>query len=211
MLTRPIIWMPMRFRNLTCSGGFFLLLAWLNYTDGRYLLPEALLACLIHELGHIICLHSMGIRIACVRLTAVGAELSVEQPMSYRQEGIAALAGPGANFLAALCFCRWPALDSFSGVNLALGCFNLLPASRLDGGRALLATLSLVTDPSRAERVGEGLNVLFLLLLLPVGLFVACVSGNVTVLIIGLWLCLRQKKGKKKRNSTCHTIQKQVK
>ena len=47
--------------------------------------------------------------------------------------------------LAAL-LCRWQWGGLFAGLNLVLGCFNLLPVGRLDGGRAVGCLISLLVD-----------------------------------------------------------------
>ena len=201
----------MRLGRLECTGGFLLLLAWLNYIDSRFLLLQTLLACGLHELGHYAALRALGLRVTALRLTAAGAAMTVNHPMDYRQEGVAALAGPGANFLAAMLLCSIPACREFTRISLLLGAFNLLPAAPLDGGRALLATLSLVTDRDRAERAGEGLHLLTCLLLIPAGGTAALSTGNVTLLLVALWLCLLLKKDKKRGICTCNTDRKQVK
>lgn len=201
----------MKINGFECTGSFLLLLAWLNYIDRRHLLLQTVLACLLHELGHYLCIRILGFGISKVRLTAVGAEMAVNGPMNYWQEGITALSGPGVNFLTALITCRLPPCSNFTRANLVLGLFNLLPATRLDGGRALLATLSLIMDRDLAERAGEWLNRLFAALLLSAGICMTKYSGSITLLLVAVWLCVVGKKGKKKRNNTCNTIEKQVK
>lgn len=42
-----------RLGRIEMTGGFLLLLAWLNYLDREFLLPMALAACGAHELGHL--------------------------------------------------------------------------------------------------------------------------------------------------------------
>ena len=42
----------MRIGRVEVTGGFLLLLAWLNYLDRSFLVPMAVLACMAHELGH---------------------------------------------------------------------------------------------------------------------------------------------------------------
>ena len=43
----------MRLGRVEVTGGFLLLAAWLNYLDRSLLVPAALTACALHELGHI--------------------------------------------------------------------------------------------------------------------------------------------------------------
>ena len=133
------------------TGGFLLLVAWLNYLDRSFVVPLALAACGVHELGHIFVIRRMGGAIRGMRLTAVGAELILSRPLGYWQEGLSALAGPGANLLLALICCNGKGWLTFAGLNLALALFNLLPVGRLDGGQALRCTLALLAGPEPAE------------------------------------------------------------
>ena len=43
--------------RVEATGGFLLLVAWLNYLDRSLLVPLALCACAVHELGHCAALH----------------------------------------------------------------------------------------------------------------------------------------------------------
>ena len=77
-----------------------------------------------------------------------------EIPETPRVEGLIAIAGPAVNFvLVALFAPLWFLLWSFDVgahglvgifvlVNLALGCFNMVPAFPMDGGRLLRAFLA---------------------------------------------------------------------
>lgn len=190
----------MRMGNWEATGGFFLLMAWLNYLDRQMILPLALAACALHELGHYAAIRAMGASIKQIRLTAVGAELIMAHPLNYWQEGTAALAGPAVNLLLARLFCGWEPGFLFSGLNLVLGCFNLLPVCCLDGGRALHCALCLTVGPGAAEGAGEWLSRACSTLILAGGILLLQRVGNVTLLCIGLWLFILEfshKKGEK--------------
>ena len=177
-----------RMGRVEATGGFFLLLAWLNYLDRTLVVPMALAACAAHELGHIIVIRLAGGGVKGMRLTAVGAELILDRPLSYWQEGLAALAGPGANLLLALIFCGFKGAAVFAGLNLALAAFNLLPVGRLDGGRALYCALALLAGPAAADRAGRWLDCLCTAGALGVGALLAVCRGNITLLLIAFWL-----------------------
>ena len=85
--------MRTRLGRVEVTGGFLLLTAWLNYLDRQGVVPLALLACALHELGHWAALRALGVRVRRVRLTAVGAEMEVDRGLSYGGELLAALAG----------------------------------------------------------------------------------------------------------------------
>lgn len=196
----------MRLGRVEVTGGFLLLLAWLNYMDRAFLVPKALVACVAHELGHVFLLRLMGEDIRSIRFTAVGAELVLPHPLGYWQEGLSALAGPGVNLILALVFCNYTDTLTFSGLNLALALFNLLPVGRLDGGRAVHCTLALLAGPGLASSAACWLDCLCTAGLLVAGLFLALFWGNITLLLVAFWLLavfLRQNIYDFHGNKTC--------
>ena len=178
----------MRVGRLEATGGFFLLLAWLNYLDRQFMLPMAAAACVLHELGHYAAIRLMGRDIKLIRLTAVGAEMVVAGPLSYWQEGLAALAGPAVNLVLALIFCSWPWAVGFAGLNLVLAAFNLIPVGPLDGGRALNCTLSLLVGPERSERVMGWMGLVCTVCSILAGLLLAGQGAGLTLLLTAAWL-----------------------
>lgn len=204
----------MRLGRVEATGGFFLLLAWLNYLDTQGLVPMAMTACALHELGHFLTLRRLGGRVRLIRLTAAGAEMVLSRPLGYWQEGLTALAGPGVNLLLALLFCAWPGGTVFAGLNLVLACFNMLPVGRLDGGRALYCTLALLAGPGWAGRVGRSMDLAGAALLLAGGVLSLGAGGNITLLLVALWLLaalFSQNNWGRNRNRACHRGGKQVK
>lgn len=201
----------MRIGKVEATGGFFLLFAWLNYLDRQAIVPLAMTACLLHELGHYFVIRLFGGDVKLIRLTAIGAEMVLEKPLGYWQEGAAALAGPGVNLILAAVFCNWSWGGLFSGLNLVLGCFNLMPVGRLDGGRALYCTLALLVGPDAALRAGEWMDFLFTAVLLLSGLMILRIGGNLTLLLVGIWMLSVFFNGKKERNRACQIGRKRVK
>lgn len=181
----------MRLGRVEASGGFFLLAAWLNYLDPAFLVPMAAAACAAHELGHFFTVRLLGGDVKLIRLTAVGAEMVLDRPLSYWQEGLCALAGPGVNLLLALACCEFAQGPVFAGLNLALALFNLLPIGRLDGGRALYCTLALLAGQDLAAKVCGWLDRLCSGSALAAGLLLA-LRGNITLLVVALWLVSAQ-------------------
>lgn len=178
----------MRIGRIEATGGFLLLLAWLNYLDRSFLVPMAVLACMAHELGHFFVIRALHGDIKQIRLTAIGAEMVLSRPLGYWQEGLSALAGPGVNLVLALIFCGFQDGLTFAGLNLTLAVFNLLPVGRLDGGRALRCTLALLVGPDLAEWFGGRLDCLCTAGSLAAGLWLAVFCGNITLLLVALWL-----------------------
>ena len=123
----------------------------------------------VHELAHVVMMLACGGRVR--RLTLRFADLRIDAAgLGYRQELLAALAGPLVNLICGALFCmRSPAFAAYS---LMLGIYNLLPVWPLDGGRALYLAAAWLAGPSTAERI-------------------ACWAGGTTALALGglvLWL-----------------------
>ena len=191
----------MRWGRAEVTWGFCLVAAWINYLDRQRIFPLALAACALHELGHYAAIRCLGGDVKRIRLTAVGAEMTLDRPLSYAGEGAAALAGPGVNLMTALGLILWGRGWTFAGINLVLGCFNLLPVSVMDGGRALACTLALLAGPETAGRVGETLDRAFTAAMLACGLLLAGAWGNITMLLAALWLSVlfwRRKRERRK-------------
>ena len=182
------------------SPGFLLLLGTLFWLDeGIGLLPWGLLACLLHELGHVAVGAALGGSVKGFSLTAVGAELSItyRAPLTYGRDSLVALAGPAANLLAGVLFTAlgWSLAAALS---LAVGAFNLLPILPLDGGRVVYGLLAGRLDPDWAERLMTALSGCLVGLLVGIGAIAAIHFANITLLVTAVWLLagvLRRKCG----------------
>lgn len=134
---------------------------------GQGALP-LLLAAAIHEAGHLLTAHALGIRLRRMELDLLGAKLYPALPLpSYRAEAFLALGGPVFSLLTVLpCL---PLDTSFARelmtASLSLGCFNLLPIEGFDGGRILCSLLSLTLGEQAARRLLFFTTYLSLLLL----------------------------------------------
>lgn len=181
----------LRWGRVEVTGGFLLLMAWLNYSDTQGLLLPALYAAAAHELGHWVAIGLLGGRVDRLRLCAAGAEMRLEGSMSYGRELVCALAGPAVNLLLALAAARLGGERAlvFAGMNLALGCFNLLPLSVLDGGRCLLCMGQPRLGPDRMQRLLQTVDRAAAVLVLGGGVLIFGGGGSVTLLVVALWLC----------------------
>lgn len=139
----------------------------------------------------------LGGQVTRLRLSAVGAEMQVEGTMGYGGEIICALAGPVVNLLLAFAAARL-GMFAFSGLNLAMGFFNLLPLRALDGGRVLSCATCLFFGPERAYRMITVLEFVLSALLLVCAGVVLGLGGNVTLLVVSVWLVTAMQKAKDK-------------
>ena len=125
----------------------------------------------LHELGHSLTARRFGIRVSRILLLPIGGMAEFDYiPREPRQELLVTAAGPAVNFVLALVtypflpvplsalvtdlFDTTPAVNTAPPtlpeffillwvMNLVMGCFNLLPAFPMDGGRILRALLAL--------------------------------------------------------------------
>lgn len=176
--------------QMEASPGFLLLLGVLFWLDeGVGLLPWGLAACVLHELGHIAAAAAFGGRVERLSLTVVGAELRIDYyiPLTYVQDSLVALAGPGANLLAGGLFLalNW---ELAAALTLAVGIFNLLPILPLDGGRVVYGLIADRLDPDWAERLMTAMSGCLVGVLVGVGAVAAAHYANVTLLFTALWL-----------------------
>ena len=155
------------------------------------------LTAVIHEMGHYIASEKLGYGLKKIVLMPYGALIKGDVcGISYKDECKIALYGPLYNLvIVVVCVALWwvvpetyPYTDLIVVANLSLAIVNLIPCYPLDGGRFLLATLSLILPRKKAKKIVEGLGFLFALVLL--GLFVySCFVGiNLTLLFFALFM-----------------------
>lgn len=181
----------MRLGKVEFSGSFFLLFAWLNYVDTHNRLPLTLLSCLLHESGHLLALKIAHMELALIRLSCVGAQIYLRKTLSLRQECFVAFCGPAVNLLLALLAHSILHNDLLWEINLSLACLNLLPVGQLDGNRILHCVIELNFSQPIAQRLFCAGSRLFCTVLFIFGIYSFFASGNVTLLLVAIWLTAR--------------------
>jgi len=138
---------------LRISAGFLLLIVWFALVNGWELLGLILAAAAVHELGHLGMLWLLGAKVLALEVGILGAVLETDcRKLSYGGELAAVLAGPAMNLLCACLLTRFaPEQETFIGIHLVLGGFNLLPIRPLDGGRGLELLLTWLFGPFVGE------------------------------------------------------------
>lgn len=163
----------------------------LIYCEG--LLPFCILflSCLLHEFGHLAALCICKCRYRRMDILPMGALIVCPEGMPYKKELAVALAGPAASALgcaAALAF--FAAFGSVSAlyafaVGAVLCLFNLMPAKRLDGGKALLNYLLMHIEKDTAERICSAVSsVVFVLLFALAAAVYFALDGNAGVMLM---------------------------
>ena len=163
----------------------------LIYCEG--LLPFCILflSCLLHEFGHLAALCICKCRYRRMDILPMGALIVCPEGMPYKKELAVALAGPAASALgcaAALAF--FAAFGSVSAlyafaVGAVLCLFNLMPAKRLDGGKALLNYLLMHKEKDTTERICSAVSsVVFVLLFALAAAVYFALDGNAGVMLM---------------------------
>ncbi|MCM1335984.1 MAG: hypothetical protein NC237_13170, partial [Eubacterium sp.] len=133
-----------------------------------------LLACMLHELGHILMMLAERKPPRKITFYGGGILLSAEGFESVR----VLIGGVAANFLVFLIsffYGTWlggsPRLLLFGAVNLLTGGLNLLPIRPLDGGRLVEKALLRLLPPESAMRAMRGVEIAVGALLIPSVIF----------------------------------------
>ena len=151
----------------------------LIYCEG--LLPFCILflSCLLHEFGHLAALCICKCRYRRMDILPMGALIVCPEGMPYKKELAVALAGPAASALGCAA-----ALYAFA-VGAVLCLFNLMPAKRLDGGKALLNYLLMHKEKDTAERICSAVSsVVFVLLFALAAAVYFALDGNAGVMLM---------------------------
>lgn len=154
----------------------------------------ALLCCVIHELGHIICLWVMGERPVRIVLSFYGIKLE-RAPGAFhgrKNEMLIFVAGPGANLiLSAVLMLLSPlnsGMKSLAALSLCVGAFNMLPCRPLDGGNLLHSFLCGFMPESRADGVISVISRTVTVILFAAGAAAALKFRNFTLLATSVYL-----------------------
>ena len=199
--------------SLHITAGAVILLALFIFLASPLLAVSVLAAAVIHELGHYLALRALGAGVERVRISALGAEMSVvgSDGLSYGGEMLAFLAGPLVNLIAAflLGFAgrRYEALYPAAGANLVLGIFNLLPVRPLDGGNLLWIITAWISEPFTADRIAKVVGAVTAGLLLIFGIWLTfCRAGSPFLLLASAGLLMNTL-----RKCACKTEENEVK
>lgn len=129
------------------------------------LLPEVLIifaSVIIHEFAHTVMGLLLGIKVVEIEMFPFGGQARIESfhGLDPAREIYTSIAGPLCSLSIAAIFYFLPLsapasdyIDLLIKLNLALGCFNLLPFLPLDGGRVLRAVLSRSIGFKKATKI----------------------------------------------------------
>ena len=153
----------------------------------------------LHELGHYAQSEKLGYALNKIVLMPYGAIIKGDNlNIRYKDEILIALAGPLYNFVIATFFVAlwwvfpnvYPYTDIIVTANFSLAVINLLPCYPLDGGRFLLATLSLFLRRNTAKKIVQGLGLVLALTMLALFVYSIFTTVNFTILFFSLFMII---------------------
>lgn len=171
---------------------FAALLTLMLIADTSGVCALSLVACIVHESGHLLCLLALGGHAEKVTLSFYGMKIERKSELcvSHKGELAVTLAGPAANLMLALPILAvaenfYPPLRVVGLCQLCVGLFNLLPVVPLDCGRAIFIAVSIKNGEQTAAHVTRILSAVTLLPLAAASVAVFfCGNFNVTLLLV---------------------------
>ncbi len=165
----------------------------------------ALLCCVLHEAGHIICLLILGEKPKKIELSFYGIKLE-RQPMSSQSTAgdlAVYISGPAVNLMfSAVLFLLSEFFESLriaAAISLCVGIFNLIPCKPLDGGNIIYTVLCRNTNQETADKICHAVTVATVIPLLVSGFYFLKTNGNITLLAVAVYIaitCLLEYKSK---------------
>ncbi|MEG0693256.1 MAG: site-2 protease family protein [Oscillospiraceae bacterium] len=156
----------------------------------------ALLACFIHELGHIVMFLAVGYTPQKLTFELTGIRLTKPiQELSAGKELLVQLAGSTTNLLIFFFLIKTiesiSFLSLFAVTHLVLGVFNLLPLKSFDGGKILELILSFFLCENVTQKICSIADFICIFLMLIVCVFMIITSKNsFTLLMITIYLMI---------------------
>ena len=151
-----------------------------------------------HELGHVIVLRLLGLRIRGIRAELKGLCIDYCGFCGTAGHIFAAAAGPLAGLLYAFAASYWARLFDndtaalSAGISLLLSLFNLLPVLPLDGGRIFSRVACMSLGYGRGERLSKNLGLGLSAALLAGGLLLMWQGMGAGLALAAIWLLLAQ-------------------
>ena len=162
--------------------------------DESGLCALALLCCIVHEFGHILCLLIMGEKPKLIEFSFYGIKLERRQMAHLNTFGEIAVyaSGPAANMMfSAALFLLSGAVQGMrtaAVISLCVAIFNLLPCRPLDGGNILFCILTGYTEEKNAVKICRTVSLFLLIPMGITGIVLIMKSGNFTLLAMTAYL-----------------------
>lgn len=156
----------------------------------------ALLCCILHEAGHIICLLILGEKPKKINLSFYGIRLE-RNPMSAQSaagEIMIYVSGPAVNFIfSAILFLLSNAFESLqiaAVISLCIGVFNLIPCKPFDGGNIIYTIICRITRHQTADYICFVISTVTVIPMIVAGVFLVKNNGNITLLAVAVYVAI---------------------
>lgn len=162
--------------------------------DGSGTCAIALFCCLIHEIGHIICLVVLGEKPESVEFSFYGIKLerSRQSSLTAAEEMAVFAAGPIMNFIISAFMLPFASghtgMKTAAAISFCVGVFNLLPCCPLDGGNILSSFLAFITDEGKAGKICFYISCFTIVVMAVLGVALIFVNGNFTLTAVAVYL-----------------------
>ncbi len=180
--------------KFSVSVGFIGVIALMQYIDSTGLLIPTFWAVIFHECGHLFAMCGLRCKPREIVLKVGTAAIDTDYIHGGISEVIIILAGPVCNFVfSALLLILFKFLNkeiflTNSLVMFAVGGYNLLPASGLDGGSLVLIGLRRVFRLKNAQLIGKIISLSVGGVTVFVGLYFFLKGNNPSLVIMGIYL-----------------------
>lgn len=186
--------------NVKFDFSFFAVVAFMIFIDTSGAAVLSLIACILHEGGHLLAMAVCGAYPERITFYGGGIALSKAEMDSLSDEKrlVILSAGCAVNLLAASVYLTMPGNDTvavFSAVNLIICLFNALPIGYFDGAGILEILLSKFLSLRVAEKVKRVIGVMFSVVMIA-GVIIYCISCNksvsLSIIFVVFYLMLAQ-------------------
>ncbi len=183
----------MKFRlfgtKIEISFLFLAFLCFIIFTDKSGLIIPMIIAVVLHETAHLLCMRVFGCQPKAIRLIPASVSVIRDFCSAPKKEMLISLSGPFINVFMFVVFYRINI--EFSIINLLIGCFNLLPFKGLDGGEIIHKALSVKVGEERADRILNLINFVAGAVGIFMGIFLIInKTPNISVIIISIYFLL---------------------
>lgn len=159
------------FRKIDISPAFVAFICAYYYFDPLETFVPFFLSIFLHEVGHLIALCALRIRIRRISFRMSGALIETV-PLSYTQELFVSVSGPTVNFIL-LCLCR-RSHPLMAFLNFCLMVYNLLPLYPLDGGRVIYSILHILLPQRIADSLMQMISGISLSMIIGFSVYLTC-------------------------------------
>ncbi len=158
------------------SFFFFAILAVFIVIDGGGMAQDFILAALLHEIGHLLAMLTLGVGVEKVELSMGGIIINHSRHCKSSNELIVLLCGPVFNLLmgALLYYCGY---DEFSVANTSIAIYHLMPLKGLDGWSVLHSTAVCLWGVGKGEVISEIISAVFVTMLVSIAVIAVVLYG----------------------------------